>query len=567
MKRRILLSVLICFTAFALCVTVEHRVIGSWYAKRYITNHYSWLHPGSVEFGFPFKTVVLKETTFDKEWVSGQLDTVTVVVATKEVRIEGGSIFVDADKRSKTGSGATGSSMPRTTFGGILLSVKKGDYRLSLWDVAGDVQAEELFFKRGIFTGTAPWMTVVLDGMGKVTKSSVTVGVAVGDVPAPKIPGLTSTTFKVVAEGIQVDLGKKSAEAKTVVLSDQKDEIIRAKEVSVAHRQSDQGEHQASFKAGSVLLQHPWISAKPEAFTDVSGLASAEDIALWSPLVVHMYLNDPMVMVSGSCQEWSDVVARGTILVNVPLDGRLHVGVKMKPNPHVLMDAPGIPVTCQPTSCSVFHALRRPFKYMAYSATGQLVERLSGPGTPGWVPIAGSGRMPLAVESLEDPGFQYHRGFIKQAYENSFLENIRTGKFTRGGSTLTMQLAKNVYLRREKTLLRKAQELILAMSMERCLTKTEIMELYLNVVEFGPDVYGIGQGAKHWFNKSPSELSPVEAFWMASILPKPRLAKAPGPDSLKGIEKLMSALAKQGKIPELVGGLDDVDTTGWEANP
>ena len=88
---------------------------------------------------------------------------------------------------------------------------------------------------------------------------------------------------------------------------------------------------------------------------------------------------------------------------------------------------------------------------------------------------------------------------------------------------MTMQLARNLFLTREKTLSRKLQEIILAWLLEQRLDKDEIMALYLNVVEFGPDIYGIGEAAQHYFEKTPMELTPPEILWIVCLLPGPRL--------------------------------------------
>jgi membrane peptidoglycan carboxypeptidase len=155
--------------------------------------------------------------------------------------------------------------------------------------------------------------------------------------------------------------------------------------------------------------------------------------------------------------------------------------------------------------------------------------------------------MPTAVMNSEDYGFRSHRGFIPQAYDSAMVDDLKAGKFVRGGSTITMQLAKNLWLRRDKTIGRKVQELFLTMALESCLSKDEIMETYLNVVEFGPMVYGIHDGARYWFHKPPTELTPVEAFWLAGILTNPHAGRAPTPGALDRTAKLMARLASMGR--------------------
>jgi monofunctional biosynthetic peptidoglycan transglycosylase len=156
-------------------------------------------------------------------------------------------------------------------------------------------------------------------------------------------------------------------------------------------------------------------------------------------------------------------------------------------------------------------------------ADGRTVQLDSGPGTPGWVPFeAISPNVETAVMICEDGRFHRHDGFDQEAIRNSFRENVRSGRFVRGASTISMQLAKNLYLTREKTLSRKLQEAVLTLLLEQELSKQQILELYLNVIELGPGIYGIGPAAQHYFNTSASRLSLGQALYLASILPNPR---------------------------------------------
>jgi membrane peptidoglycan carboxypeptidase len=130
--------------------------------------------------------------------------------------------------------------------------------------------------------------------------------------------------------------------------------------------------------------------------------------------------------------------------------------------------------------------------------------------------------METALLVCEDSRFFSHRGFDNKAIRDSIISNLRAGHFVRGGSTLTMQLAKNLYLGREKTLSRKLQEAVLTLLLEERLSKQDILELYLNVVEFGPGIYGIREAAQHYFNSHPGELSLAQALFFGSILPRPK---------------------------------------------
>ena len=146
----------------------------------------------------------------------------------------------------------------------------------------------------------------------------------------------------------------------------------------------------------------------------------------------------------------------------------------------------------------------------------------SGPGSPDWVPIESiSPFMVTAVLVCEDGHFEQHRGFDYEAIQNSIRDNLIKGKFARGASTISMQLAKNLYLGKEKTLGRKLQEAVLTLLLEQELGKRELMELYLNVIEYAPGIYGIGPAARYYFAKRPSELSLGQALYIASILPNP----------------------------------------------
>ena len=129
-----------------------------------------------------------------------------------------------------------------------------------------------------------------------------------------------------------------------------------------------------------------------------------------------------------------------------------------------------------------------------------------------------------AILTSEDPSFFRHRGFITEAFKQSIVKNIRTKKFSRGASTISMQLVKNVFLTREKTLSRKLEEILLVYILEnnRIATKERMLEVYLNVIEWGPNVYGIGEAANYYFQKHPLALDLDECIYLASIVPRPK---------------------------------------------
>lgn len=126
-----------------------------------------------------------------------------------------------------------------------------------------------------------------------------------------------------------------------------------------------------------------------------------------------------------------------------------------------------------------------------------------------------------ALISAEDGGFWRHEGFSLNALLAALQANLKAGRVVYGGSTLTMQLVKNLYLSREKVLSRKVQELFLAWAIEQVLRKEEILEIYANIVEYGPGLRGIGPASQAYFSKHPRDLLRSEAVFLASIMPSP----------------------------------------------
>ena len=165
---------------------------------------------------------------------------------------------------------------------------------------------------------------------------------------------------------------------------------------------------------------------------------------------------------------------------------------------------------------------RMPWRREVKGADGLPMEVESGPGTANWTNYEDiSPHLETAIVVCEDAGFFHHRGFDYSAIQNSIRMNIEAGRFLRGGSTVSMQLAKNLYLSREKNLARKLQEAVFTMLLEQELSKHELLELYLNVIEFGPGIYGIRDAARYYFDEEPRELSLGQALYLGSILPNP----------------------------------------------
>jgi monofunctional biosynthetic peptidoglycan transglycosylase len=140
-----------------------------------------------------------------------------------------------------------------------------------------------------------------------------------------------------------------------------------------------------------------------------------------------------------------------------------------------------------------------------------------------WVPLTRISRHLLhAVLASEDQRFFGHRGVDWTALRESVEENVERRRLWRGGSTLTQQLAKNLFLGTRRTPVRKVQELVITRWLEEDLTKFRILSLYVNVIEWGDGIYGAEAAARYWYGKPASSLTPEEAAGLAAMIPNPR---------------------------------------------
>lgn len=196
------------------------------------------------------------------------------------------------------------------------------------------------------------------------------------------------------------------------------------------------------------------------------------------------------------------------------------------------------------------------FTYTITTAEGGRRERAVGVGTSRWHAL--SQISPLAIAAVlvqEDAGFYGHDGFSLPAIRESLVSDLQAGGTRRGASTITMQLARNLFLHRHKTLARKAQEVVYTWWLEETLGKDRILEMYLNIVEFGPRVYGIGAASRYYFQHDAASLSAAEAAFLASVLPAPyrthREVAAAGalPEALAGqVRGLLRRMAAAGRL-------------------
>ncbi|HUS28829.1 MAG TPA: transglycosylase domain-containing protein [Kofleriaceae bacterium] len=167
--------------------------------------------------------------------------------------------------------------------------------------------------------------------------------------------------------------------------------------------------------------------------------------------------------------------------------------------------------------------LIEPFEHFVEVEEGEWISFIVGPENPDFVPITDiSPYLIKSITTTEDGAFYQHHGFIVSEFKSALIRDLKAGKFKYGASSITMQMVKNVLLFRQKTLARKLQELFLTWHVENTLEKDRILEIYFNVIEYGPALYGIGPAAKEYFGKSAKDLNPVEAAFFSTILPNPK---------------------------------------------
>jgi hypothetical protein len=167
--------------------------------------------------------------------------------------------------------------------------------------------------------------------------------------------------------------------------------------------------------------------------------------------------------------------------------------------------------------------LLEPFEHFVELEKDEWMSFVVGPENPDFVPIDQiSPNLIKSITTTEDGAFYKHHGFIVSEFRTALISDLKARGFRHGASSITMQMVKNVLLYREKTLMRKLQELFLTWHVENTLTKDRILEIYFNVIEYGPALYGIGPAVKHFFGKHPRDLTLTEAAFFSSILPNPK---------------------------------------------
>lgn len=165
--------------------------------------------------------------------------------------------------------------------------------------------------------------------------------------------------------------------------------------------------------------------------------------------------------------------------------------------------------------------LKKTFEYTFTDNDGNKKTIVVGERNPDFTPVSlVPDHLIWAIVVSEDAGFFVHPGIDFQELDAAVKDNIKNHRM-RGGSTIPQQLAKNLFLSRDKTLLRKFREVLLAIELDATLSKERILEIYLNIIEWAPGIFGISQAARYYFGKDPLELNPLESAYLASVIPGP----------------------------------------------
>jgi hypothetical protein len=205
------------------------------------------------------------------------------------------------------------------------------------------------------------------------------------------------------------------------------------------------------------------------------------------------------------------------------------------------------------------------FVYTPYEYGKPMRDITIGPSNPNFTSLGQiSSHFKNALLTSEDPSFFSHKGFVEESIRKSIAVNFKEKRFVRGGSTISMQLVKNVFLSRQKTLARKAEEILIVWLIEnnRLISKQRMLEVYFNIIEMGKNIYGIGEASRYYFGKRPADLNVGEGIFLANIVPRPKIAmlKFNGDGTLK--DYMRSYFRYMGRIMAR-RGLTPSDTSGY----
>ncbi|HEV7502603.1 MAG TPA: biosynthetic peptidoglycan transglycosylase, partial [Vicinamibacteria bacterium] len=212
-------------------------------------------------------------------------------------------------------------------------------------------------------------------------------------------------------------------------------------------------------------------------------------------------------------------------------------------HPALLRIVPHLRYDSTPQVTAKLEFLRRPFRYRP--AEGDDVVLDVRAGAPDFIPLAEV--PPLFLRALlisEDAGFYGHPGVDVAEIPQAWTTNLERGLSARGASTITQQLVKNLFLAKDKSYGRKLEEAALALLVDAAVPKARLLEIYVNVIEWGPNLFGLVPAARHYFGKAPAELTPKEMAFLICLIPSPvryhqaHLAGHMGP----GMEQLVATL-------------------------
>ncbi len=537
---------------------------------------------GALDLGL--REVVLHDVTIDKGWIKAKADTARINVKTEAVHLVHGTIDVDLNKRPPH-SGSARSEQPNVTAEDFNIRVEKSlddenGSRVMLGSLNGvtiddkTVKAAEGSFIYSRYQVSFGSLGTPLPAV-EIARDLSHVKIGVLNFPEGlKLPESMPEIVHPDATAIDIDLEKRTASVNSVNFEMAEDQSV---EVHVQWANLSLDGDLVHVRLDHLYVSHPWLAPQSDGPVDFENVDFEVDRDWKAPrdVVINgatLFVDPKEKSISGdeSCATW--VKALPTELAPGPLGGQtrwsddhIKFSLGLLPKPHFALSGK-CTATCTDTTII---ELKHHFSYFTYNDKGERNEtpRVTGPDQEDWVPLSQiSTNMLEAVANTEDWGFWNHHGYVAAALEQSFLADVQSGKFSRGGSTITMQTAKNIFLSRDKTVGRKVSELFLSQALESCFSKKEILELYLNVVEFGPNIYGLRQAAEHYFKLPPMSLSAREAFYLACILPRPRHAPPPNAATMARMDVLMRMLAKAGRISDtMLLGVEEADTSDWKA--
>jgi len=402
-------------------------------------------------------------------------------------------------------------------------------------------------------------------------------------------PGKKQLDVKLFAEGKKVELPYLNNKLRAKFSFD----TVRTEMKNAAY-QGDDFMIAGSWSVSNLLINHPKIASNdivvPEAMIEANMLIGSNYIALDSSSTVllknafiHPYLKYTLspnkiyeVKLHAPEQNAQDMLSSFPQGLFESLDG-LKVSGKVTYDLSFHLDT-SIPDSVKfnsaltPNNFKILkwgktnlQKINKDFVYTPYEQGKPMRDIVIGPSNPNFTPLSEvSSNFKNAILTSEDPSFFTHKGFVQESIRKSFAVNFKESKFVRGGSTISMQLVKNVFLSRQKTLARKAEEILIVWLIENnnLITKNRMLEVYFNIIEMGQNVYGIGEATRHYFGKTPAELNIGEGIFLANIVPRPKIAlyKFRGDGGLKDylypyFKYIGNIMAKR--------GLTSPDTSGY----